>query len=177
MAVTVGAFLLGQTVATAGASYFLQWTVGYLATTALTSTVLNALAPKPSLQSAGSTGYQVASKSAAADHQVVYGKTRVGGIVVFDATSGTDNKFLHRVIAVAGHEVEDIEHVYFNDEQITSTSSTNVYLLSIDVGASSNLKIYSSTSYSVGASVSYSSLQADAATRKKTETRWLSGAL
>ena len=162
MAVTVGAFLLGQTVATAGASYFLQWTVGYLATTALTSTVLNALAPKPSFQSAGSTGYQVASKSAAADHQVVYGKTRVGGIVVFDATSGTDNKFLHRVIAVAGHEVEDIEHVYFNDEQITSTSSTNVYLLSIDVGANSNLKIYSSTSYSVGASISYSSLQADA---------------
>ena len=46
MAVTVGAFLLGQTVATAGAAYFVQYAVGYLATTALTSVALSGLMPK-----------------------------------------------------------------------------------------------------------------------------------
>lgn len=130
MAASVGAFILSAgattTAATGGALFFAQYAVGYLATTALTSTVLNALAPKPSLSNAGATGYQVAGKSAAADHQVIYGTTRAGGVIVYDATTGTDNKYLHRVVAFAGHEIEEYTTFYLNDEALTLDSDGNV---------------------------------------------------
>lgn len=57
--------------------------------------------------------------SAAAD--IVYGEIRKGGVILYMATSdGAEkhNAFLHMVIALAGHEVEEIGDVYFNDEII-----------------------------------------------------------
>lgn len=64
-------------------------------------------------------GYLITQRGAALDHQIIYGKVRVGGALVYEASSGTDNKFLHRVIAFSGHEIESFEGIYFNDELIT----------------------------------------------------------
>lgn len=90
---------------------------------------VNALAPKPSVSAASSAsrGYSVAGASGAAlDHQVIYGEARVGGVRIYDASTGGKNEFLHRVIAFAGHEVNSFEEIYINDEVATIDGSGNV---------------------------------------------------
>lgn len=52
---------------------------------------------------------------------VVYGLRKVGGTRVFMETSGTDNEFLHVVIAMSEGEINSFENVYLND--IISTDS------------------------------------------------------
>ena len=90
---------------------------GQLLLSAATSLVLSALTPKPSAAGAN-RGYQLNSRGAALDHQIIYGKCRVGGAIVFDEATGVNNKFLHRIVAVAGHEVESFDRIYINDSYI-----------------------------------------------------------
>ena len=98
---------------------------GYFATSFLLSAglqlALNSLAPKPrssgNLQ-AGQSAILVSGTSPIADHQIIYGRTKVGGVIVFKEATD-NNKFLHVVTALAGHECEEIETVYFNDEALT----------------------------------------------------------
>ena len=96
----------------------------FLVTTAL-GAALNALTPKPST---GGTnrGYQVTQNGSALDHQIIYGRVKVGGARVFDSTTGGSNKFLHRVVAFTGHEVESFDEIYINDELVTLDGSGNV---------------------------------------------------
>ena len=49
----------------------------------------------------------------------VYGKPRNVDGVLFKATRGEHNKFYTLLVAVAGHEVDAIEDVYFNDSLLT----------------------------------------------------------
>lgn len=132
MAATVGALILtGSTAAAAtatGLTLLAYNAVGYLATTALTSVVLSGLMPKPNLgggANQANLGYQVSSRGAAQNHQIIYGQTKVGGAIIFDAVSGENNKILHRVIAFAGHEIEEFSTFYFNDEYLTLTTATD----------------------------------------------------
>lgn len=81
---------------------------------------LQALAPKPTVSGAN-RGYDTNSIGPAQDHQIIYGKMKVGGAIVFDEATGNNNKFLHRVIAVAGHEVESFDSFYLNDDLISAT--------------------------------------------------------
>jgi hypothetical protein len=92
--------------------------VGQLLLSAATSLVLSALTPKPSAGAGANRGYQLNSRGAALDHQIIYGKSRVGGAIVFDEATGVNNKFLHRIVAVAGHEVESFDRIYINDSYI-----------------------------------------------------------
>lgn len=55
-------------------------------------------------------------RSPTSARQIIYGETRVSGTLVYISTTGTKNEYLHMVIALAGHEVEEIGDVYFNDE-------------------------------------------------------------
>ena len=55
-------------------------------------------------------------RSPVSARQIVYGETRVSGTLVYISTTGSKNEYLHLVIALAGHEVEEIGDVYFNDE-------------------------------------------------------------
>ena len=103
---------------------FTAFVVGFVANIAM-GLALNALTPKPKLRGAN-RGYQVNSRGSALDHQIIYGKMRVGGAVVYDESTGTNNKFFHRIIAVAGHEVESFDTIYINDEVVTLDSNGNV---------------------------------------------------
>jgi hypothetical protein len=96
----------------------------FLVSTAM-GAALRALTPKPSLggANAANRGYQVTQRGAAVDHQVIYGQTRVGGVVVYDALSGDDNEYLHRVVAFAGHEIEEFTTFYLNDVAVTLSGS------------------------------------------------------
>lgn len=99
------------------------------------SAVSSAFTPSP--ESIGTSpeerGYLVTAKGSAREHQIIYGETKVGGIVVFQQVTGKTNKQLHQVIAFAGHEIESFESVYVDDWELTYnndgqvTSAQNVY--------------------------------------------------
>ena len=55
---------------------------------------------------------------------VVYGRRQVGGTRVFATTTGTDNKFLHLVFAIAEGEVSQLHQVYINDVKLYNTDGS-----------------------------------------------------
>ena len=81
------------------------------------SVLTKALMPQPEL-SGGDQGYLITQRGSTMPHQIIYGKTRIAGGIVFQGTT-QDNKYLHTVLAFAGHEVEEFETIYFNDEVLT----------------------------------------------------------
>lgn len=75
--------------------------------------VAKALAPKPPKpQRRDNT---VTAREPVSSRKIVYGRTRVGGTIVYLESTGSDNKYLHLVIAIAGHEIDAFEKVYFDD--------------------------------------------------------------
>ena len=65
-------------------------------------------------------GNDVMIRSSVANRNIIYGETITSGPLVFGALSGSDNQYLHIVIALAGHQVYSIDSVYFGDYEITS---------------------------------------------------------
>ena len=47
--------------------------------------------------------------------QIIYGRIRVGGVVTLVESSSTNNEFLHIILSLAGHPVEAIEDIFFDD--------------------------------------------------------------
>jgi len=113
---------------TAGAAIgiggFLLTTAISIGISAVTSWALNALAPKPDLSS--SRGTLVNARDAVAPADFVYGEVRKGGIITFYESNGDENKYLHQVIVVAAHEVEEIGDIYINDQVATWSASTGL---------------------------------------------------
>lgn len=117
-ALTGGAFLGIAAIGLTGA-------FGHFLITTAMGAVLNALAPKPNTSL--SSGYSIQGESGAAlDHQIIYGRARVGGVRIYDASTGSSNKYLHRIMAFAGHEIESFDEIYLNDEVVTLDGSGNV---------------------------------------------------
>ena len=104
---------------------------------------LSALSPKPrtpsGLGSTTSRGYTVNQSGSALDHQIVYGRMRVGGVITFRGVTGANNKSLHEVISYTGHEIESFDEIYINDAKVTSIDgSGNVVTVELPDGTSSN---------------------------------------
>ena len=123
MAAQVGVYLLKAVGITVASTSFAAMAVGYIATTAITSIIMKAL--MPSASNSG-RGYTVNTQGSAQDHQIIYGEVKVGGPIVYDEATGADNKFFHRIIAVAGHEVDSFVEIYANDEVLTINGSGDV---------------------------------------------------
>lgn len=124
--VTIGTAILGAVGAGGVAATTIAFgvtvagVVGFLATTAITSWAMNALVPKPDLGGiGGSRGTLVNSVDPAAPHEFVYGLYRKGGIRTYTESTGTDNKYLHMIISMAGHEIDEFVSFYVNDEIVT----------------------------------------------------------
>jgi len=94
--------------------------LGYVAYSALTSAALRALAPKATAQNKGTL---INAREAAAPQEYVYGQVRKGGVITFLEGSGGNNKYLHMILTLAGHEVEEIGSVYINDEVVSIDAS------------------------------------------------------
>jgi hypothetical protein len=103
--------------------------LGFIVSTAVNQLGSRALSKKPKAQAftQEAQGRSIMIRSSVETHKLVYGTARVSGVLVHAATtdsgSGTvtgtrDNKLLHLVVALAGHEVEMIDNVYFNDQQL-----------------------------------------------------------
>ena len=99
--------------------------------TALTSFVVAALTPKPEIPE--SQGLLVNIRDGVAPQDFVYGQVRKGGTVTYVETTGSKNKLLHQMIAIAGHEVEEIGDIYINDEIVSITDDTGYKPNGIDV--------------------------------------------
>lgn len=125
MAGTVGAAIIGAFTGTtvAATSLFAVVLGNFLVSTVL-GAALRALSPKPT--TGGNRGYQTNQQGPAQDHSVIYGEVKVGGAIIYDEATGTNNKFLHRVIAVAGHEIDSFVNFYINDELATVDEDGNV---------------------------------------------------
>ena len=122
-AVGSATFALGGAALTGASAYF--------ATTFVTSLVLggisSALAKKPTIGGASIIlqDRTVTSRQPIAPHVVAYGRTRLGGTILYmESTSA--NKYLHMVIALTGHEIDAVESIYFNDVQVPIDGSGNV---------------------------------------------------
>lgn len=79
--------------------------------------LLSRMQRKPSVPDTAQDRKQ-AVRSGIEPHRIIYGRALVSGPVLYIGSSGTDNEFFHVVVALAGHEVEEIEEVWINDYQI-----------------------------------------------------------
>lgn len=68
--------------------------------------------------SAQTREHQITVQSASEPHRTIYGRAKVGGPLIYVHSEGSDNKFLHRVVAVASHEIDAWEKFYFNDDEL-----------------------------------------------------------
>jgi len=119
-ATTAAAF----TVAVAGAAYSVSYAaiLGYVAYSALTAAALRSLSPKAAEQRQNK-GTLINAREAAAPQEYVYGQVRKGGNITFLEASGAENKYLHMILTLAGHEVEEIGSIYINDEVVSIDGS------------------------------------------------------
>ena len=93
----------------------------YVGATIITSYALNALSKKATRKAAAAAasaqaaqkgyGTSVNAVVPAADHAIIYGVVRVGGIIFYRSIT-EDQKYLHTLIALAGHECSEIITVY-----------------------------------------------------------------
>jgi len=65
-------------------------------------------------------------RTATAPRSVVYGRTVNSGPLVYVASSGADDEYLHMVVPVAAHKVAAIEDVYFNDSLASGANHTAI---------------------------------------------------
>jgi len=129
-AVATGVAFIPGVGALAGASFFSSATAAYFGSQLLVATILGAvstaLTKKPSFPSAQElAGRTISQRNPLASRKVVYGRVRTGGAVTFmEATN--DNKDLHTVVSFAGHEINAVKKVYFNDQLVKEDLSDAV---------------------------------------------------
>lgn len=118
---------IGTWTLTAGAVY--TAVAGAIVSSVITfgiSAIAGAFAKKPKTGTARfgeQAGQRLSFKRSTVEpHAVIYGRIRTSGPLVFVATSdraAVKNSYLHMVIVLAGHEVEEIETVYLNEVALT----------------------------------------------------------
>lgn len=64
------------------------------------------------------TGRAIMFRSSVAPRRVIYGEAVVSGPLIKAASSGTDDKYLHLVIALAGHECDSVVEVLLNGKPL-----------------------------------------------------------
>lgn len=121
-AASTGAAVAAGTVVATWAAAAYAFAITFVATLAL-GYLASALAPKPpGMGSATTGGYEVAGIGPAQHHAIIYGTSKCGGVIVYKEATD-NNKYLHIVVAIAGHEVEEITSIYLNDEVLTLDGS------------------------------------------------------
>jgi len=99
------------------------YAVGFVTTTLIAGALMRALMPKPPKMQEGLLGN---FREAASPWDVVYGQVRKGGTVTYMESTGDTNKYLHIIVTLAGHEVEEIGDIYVNDKVVTIDGNDEV---------------------------------------------------
>lgn len=114
-AVTAAATWVTTTLAAGGINAFLLRMGGTL----LLSAASQALMPKPKTPMQSRT---VTIREPVAPRELVYGRARKGGVIVFLHSSGDQNKYLDLVVVLAAHRVKSIGAIYFEGEEAVNAS-------------------------------------------------------
>lgn len=77
------------------------------------------------LLSQKATGIATTSRNPIAPWQVVYGRTKVGGTVVYQEEVANNNRILLMVVAVACHPCQEVEQVWFNNKKLQLRLNTD----------------------------------------------------
>jgi hypothetical protein len=92
----------------------------YAASTYLLNRAAASMAPKSRGSGLGQ-GMEINYYDSGAPIRIVYGQVRTGGMeTIPPLTSGGDNAFLHKVITLAGHEVDSYNFTHFDTTTITN---------------------------------------------------------
>ena len=81
---------------------------------------------KPKLPSFQGGGYRLNIRDTLRAKAIIYGRTRIGGVIGYMEATGRadrinsrgDARFLHRIILLAGHEIDSIEKIYASGKEI-----------------------------------------------------------
>ena len=126
MPVSVGIALaaagVGAWVAGGAAVFTPLWFAGALASMATGVILSRAVYGKPDKPQLPSFGFDAATRLQTLRQPIsywqwIYGEVRVPGAITFMEVSA-DNRFMHLVVTLAGHEVEAIPSIYFDDELV-----------------------------------------------------------
>lgn len=90
--------------------------VSLLVSAATTGASLLIAGIEQSLQHNLGTG--IAVRQAAAPCTTVYGRSRVGGVIVYISETGDSDKFLHLVIVHCSHQVQAVSALYLDGKQV-----------------------------------------------------------
>jgi hypothetical protein len=112
--ITTAAGFSAATVALAGA---VIGSVLALGVSFAASSILGLNRPPKTSTQAGQDRRQMI-RSAIAPRQVVYGRARVSGPLIYASSSGDDLRYLHVVVPLAGHPVDGIDALWINDVRI-----------------------------------------------------------
>ena len=99
-------------------------------TTAVAATASMLLAGNPPSYDLGDSirGQLINKREPTGNARVIYGKTRVGGTILFMEAQGSKNETMFIVQAIAGHEINAVSKVYVNDTDISLSLSGNAYV-------------------------------------------------
>ena len=137
------------------AGFTISATTAFAVTSSLTSLLVSRVMSNKSNRasfSQQSQGRSTVIRSSIESHKVIYGRVRTSGTLVFIETSDSadikrvssglienndkKNQFIHMVVALAGHEVEEIESVFLNETELTldgdNYATNSEYIGSID---------------------------------------------
>lgn len=134
VASTIASKIFFSTAISGSTALFIAKAITTVLTVAITSVassiVSSAFASRPKIPEFGTGAIAqrtrertLSVRQSIAAHRVIYGETRVGGIVTF-LHSTDDNERLHQLITLAGHEVNSIGQIYLDDVAVTVTSNT-----------------------------------------------------
>jgi hypothetical protein len=123
IASVVGALVAGGAAAI-GAPALLATVAGAAATFGVSTLFRSTLAKDGAALQTPARSVTVSGRSSNSAWQVIYGEVRAGGVISYMETTN-NNQFLHMVITLACHEVQDITEIYFNEELIPLDGSGN----------------------------------------------------
>ena len=120
IALKIAEFALVSGITTSGAiATAIGYTVAFVAVVGASMAASKLLAPKmPSFSDASLTDRSQMVRNPISARRMVYGRCRVSGTIVYLSTTGDKNQFLHIVVTLAGHEIQAIDEIYFNDELV-----------------------------------------------------------
>ena len=119
------------------------------------SVVGSLLAPKPKVSNSSiqeqsytkeSTARAIMSKTPIANREIVYGNTKKSGSILFMDTTD-NNKRVHVIIQIASHEIQSFDSIYFNDEELTISSTGN------DSNGIARFKVTSPSKYATASTI------------------------
>lgn len=114
----VGNFVSGITLTAIGIATGQYW-IASIGVSRLASSVSNGM---PSIKGQGA-GVALNYRQPIVNAPIVYGRAYVGGPITFYHAVQGDDEYRYFVVTLAGHEVEEIEGVYLNDELVTLSSN------------------------------------------------------